>query len=250
METRIFEPEIPENTRNDGHAWADRCQYWLNSPVERKRRGSPPRRRHEPLVLTGHGMQLRVDDGALVVRNGFTHYPQALNERRYFRGDRNRPSRIIVVDGSGSVSFDVLAWLSEQAIPLIQLDWRGNVVSVLGTGYGFNPERIAAQLSAQRSGNGLSIARSLIAAKIGNSIETLLQALPRSAARDLAVSKLRAEAVSLAHRCPRSIRELLGTEGRVAYAYFNAWRSLPLRWKGLTRRPIPEDWHRVGNGSH
>jgi CRISPR-associated endonuclease Cas1 len=246
METRIFEPEIPENTRNDGHAWADRCQYWLNSPVERKRRGSPPRRRHEPLVLTGHGMQLRVDDGALVVRNGFTHYPQALNERRYFRGDRNRPSRIIVVDGSGSVSFDVLAWLSEQAIPLVQIDWRGNVVTVVGNGYGFNAEHVTAQLAAQRSGKALSIARSLIAAKVENSIETLLQALPASTARDLAVSKLRTEAAGLARRGPKSIRELLGAEGRVAYAYFNAWRSLPLRWKGIGRRPILEDWHCVG----
>src|ERR1700757_1320738 len=100
-------------------------------------------------------MRLRIDNGALLVRNGFTHYPQALDERRYFRGDRNRPSRIIVIDGSGSVSFDVLAWLSEQAIPLIQIDWRGNVVSVLASGYGFNPERVAPQLAAQRSGKAL-----------------------------------------------------------------------------------------------
>jgi CRISPR-associated endonuclease Cas1 len=191
-------------------------------------------------------MRLRIDHGALVVRNGFTHYPQAVAEQRFFPGDRKRPSRIIVVDGSGSVSFDVLAWLSEQGIPLVQIDWRGKVVSVLGTGYGFNPERVATQLAAQHSGKALGIARSLIAAKVGNSIETLLQALPGSPVRDLAVSKLRTEAAGLARRCPRSIRELLGAEGRVAYAYFNAWRSLPLRWKGVGRRPIPEDWHCIG----
>jgi CRISPR-associated endonuclease Cas1 len=191
-------------------------------------------------------MRLRIDHGALVVRNGFTHYPQALAERRFFPGDRNRPTRIIVVDGSGSVSFDVLAWLSEQGIPLVQIDWRGKVVAVLGQGYGFSSDRVAAQLAAQRNGKALSIAGSLIAAKIDNSIETLLQALPGSPARDLAVAKLRSEAAGLARRCPRSIRELLGVEGRVAYAYFNAWRSFPLRWKGIGRRPIPEDWHCVG----
>jgi CRISPR-associated endonuclease Cas1 len=198
------------------------------------------------MVLTGYGMRLRVDNGALVVRNGFTHYPQAVDEQRYFRGDRNRPSRIIVVDGSGSVSFDVLAWLSEQGIPLIQIDWRGNVVTVAGSGPGFNPDRVAAQLAAQRSGKALPIARSLIAAKIKNSIDTLLEALPASTAQDLAASKLRTEAAGLARRCPKSIRELLGVEGRVAFAYFNAWRSLPLRCKGLGRQPIPEDWHCVG----
>jgi CRISPR-associated endonuclease Cas1 len=227
-------------------AWADRCGYWLKAPVEKRGRGHPRRQASKPLILTGHGMRLRVDNGALVVRNGFTHYPQAVNECRYFRGDRNRPSRIIVVDGSGSVSFDVLAWLAEQAIPLVQIDWRGQVVTVLGSGCGSNPERVAAQLAAQRSGKALAVARSLIAVKIENSVETLLQALPGSTNRDHAVSKLRAEAAGLARRSPKSIRELLGAEGRVAYAYFNAWRSLPLRWKGLGRRPIPEDWHCVG----
>jgi CRISPR-associated endonuclease Cas1 len=232
--------------RANDAGWADRCAYWLNTPAEKPRRGSPRRQANKPLILTGHGMRLRVDNGALVVRNGFTHYPQAVDEKRYFRGDRNRPSRIIVVDGSGSVSFEVLAWLSEQAIPLVQIDWRGKVVTVLGSGYGFNPDRVAAQLAAQRTGKALPIARSLIAAKIENSIETLLGALPGSTNRDLAVSKLRAEAAGLAHRCPKSVRELLGAEGRVAYAYFNAWRSLPLQWKGLGRRPIPEDWRCVG----
>jgi hypothetical protein len=39
---------------------------------------------------------------------------------------------------------------------------------------------------------------------------------------------------------------LLGIEGRAAYSYFTAWQSLPLKWKGLGRRPIPDDWHQVG----
>lgn len=66
-------------------------------------------------------MCLRVDHGALVVRNGFTHYPQRAEEHRFFRGDRQLSSRIIVVDGSGILSFDVLSWLSEQNVPLIRL---------------------------------------------------------------------------------------------------------------------------------
>jgi hypothetical protein len=28
------------------------------------------------LILNGHGIQLRVKHGALIVQNGFTHYPQ------------------------------------------------------------------------------------------------------------------------------------------------------------------------------
>jgi CRISPR-associated endonuclease Cas1 len=35
-------------------------------------------------------------------------------------------------------------------------------------------------------------------------------------------------------------------EGRAGLAYFNAWQSLPLRWKGVGRHPIPHDWLTVG----
>jgi CRISPR-associated protein Cas1 len=105
----------------DDFAWAERSANWLRSRPDKRGLGRPPRQSHEPLVLTGCGMCLRVDHGALVVRNGFTHYPQRAEEHRFFRGDRQLSSRIIVVDGSGILSFDVLSWLSEQNVPLIRL---------------------------------------------------------------------------------------------------------------------------------
>ena len=49
----------------------------------------------------------------------------------------------------------------------------------------------------------------------------------------------------LTKRPPKSTGALLGLEGRAALAYFNAWHSLPLRWKGLGRYPIPRDWQTV-----
>ncbi len=234
----------PQNGADLG--WAERCAYWLTSPTPNQRPHRHRRQTHEPLVLTGHGMCLRVDHGALVVRNGFTHYPQRVVERRVFRGDRTLPSRIIVLDGSGSLSFDALSWLSEQNVPLIRINWRGEVVTVLGAGHSADPERVAAQLEAQRNGRTLPFAISLIRQKIYNSIETLSGALPQSPARDHAITKLQQEAAELAMRPPKSISALLAIEGRGAFAYFNAWQSLPLRWKGIGRHPIPSDWHRVG----
>ena len=225
--------------------WAERCRYWLTSPTNarpiRNRRQS-----HEPLILAGHGICLRVDHGALVVRNGFTHYPQRVEERRFFRGDRMLPSRIVVTDGSGSLSFDVLSWLSEQNLPLIRINWRGDVVTVLGAGHASDPVRVAAQLEAQRNGRALPFAISLIRQKIRNSIETLSSALPPSPPRDLALTKLHQELNELAKASPKSLSALLGIEGRAAFAYFNAWQSLPLRWEGVGRHPIPLEWYRVG----
>jgi CRISP-associated protein Cas1 len=44
---------------------------------------------------------------------------------------------------------------------------------------------------------------------------------------------------------PESIDELRLVEAQAAYAYFAAWRMLPLRWKGTRRKPIPPEWHHV-----
>jgi CRISP-associated protein Cas1 len=191
-------------------------------------------------------MCLRVHHGALVVRKGFTHYPQHAEEHRFFRGDRNLPSRIIVLDGSGSLSFDVLSWLSEQGVPLIRINWRGEVVTALGPGRATDSRRVAEQLDAQKDGRAFPFAVSLIKEKLRNSIETLSSVLPATSAREHAIARLRSHLNELNKRPPRSIGALLGLEGRAGLAYFNAWRFLPLQWKGLGRYPIPRDWMTVG----
>jgi CRISP-associated protein Cas1 len=139
-----------------------------------------------------------------------------------------------------------MTWLAEQQILLIRIDWKGNAVSVVGGGHFANPERVAAQIEAKRTGQALGIAAALIREKIENGITTLESVIPPSPARELAVMKHRRDAKELAVRPPKSLGALLGIEGRTAQAYFAAWNSLPIRWKGLTQRAIPDDWHRVG----
>jgi hypothetical protein len=107
------------------------------------RRRAKRERPKQPLVLCGHGVLLRVENGALTIRNGFTHYPQKQETYRFFKGELTIPPRIIMLDGSGSISFDVLAWLSEQNVPLIHIDWQGNVQCVLANNsYAANPYRV------------------------------------------------------------------------------------------------------------
>jgi CRISPR-associated endonuclease Cas1 len=33
------------------------------------------------------------------------------------------------------------------------------------------------------------------------------------------------------------------------FAYFNAWYNFPIRWKGIDRNPIPDEWHQIGRRS-
>lgn len=232
---------------DDDAEWAERSAYWQQQTAWTPRRPHQKRRHRNPLVLGGHGVRLRIDRGSLYIANGFTHYPQRREEWRFFPGHPDLPSRIVVVDGDGSVTFDVLAWLSTQGIPLIQVNWRGESVVVAGAGYAADPELVQAQRAARASKRRtMAISRWLVAEKIARSAETLTGCMEQSPARERALSELAASEEEMSGRPPQTIDALRGIEGRVAQAYFTAWRSMPLRWKGLGRKPIPEEWHRIG----
>lgn len=196
-------------------------------------------------MLTGHGVRLRVDHGALLVRDGCTHHPQPRRERRFFPGDRGLPSRIVVLDGDGAISLDVVAWLARQGIPLVLLDWQGEVVGVLGDGAAPDPALRQAQLAARTNGVGLRLATRLIREKVVSSLETV-QTLPPSLGRDAARRKLDSAVAELERWPPATVEVLRLVEGRAALAYFTSWQSIPLRWKGTGRKPVPPNWHHVG----
>jgi CRISP-associated protein Cas1 len=240
---------LPPGSNHDTHAprWADRCEYWIGLETNTL----PTRRRRErsqaPLVLCGFGVSLRVEAGTLLIRNGFTHYPQQREEFRYFRGDLNRPARIILLDGSGSISFDVLDWLAEQEIPLIRISWTGQVVTVAGAGYSADPKKVERQRKMRADPAArLKFSCDLIRQKIENSFETLQAEIPVSENRDRAILKLQAELDGFNGRPARNIDHLRGIEGSAGKAYFSAWHGVPLRWAGNKRRPIPSDWWTIG----
>ncbi len=228
-------------------AWAERGQLWESVAAQKP---SPPRSyrwrkvERKPLVLVGHGVRLRVHQGTLLVQNGFTHYPQKREELRLFPGDRRLPSRIIALDSDGSISLDVIKWLSQQSIPLVLLSWQGEVVSVVGDGAVYDPALRDSQLAAHCSGARLQISTEFIRGKITNSCDTLVT-LPPSPAIDAAVDKLEVILGELRQTPPIDIDSLLLAEAQAAYAYFMAWQMLPLRWKGIGRKPIPPEWHHV-----
>jgi hypothetical protein len=67
-----------------------------------------------PIILAGYGVSLKIDAGTVLVRNGFTHFPQPQETYRFFKQDPELRSRIVMLDGSGTLSFDALTWLAEQ----------------------------------------------------------------------------------------------------------------------------------------
>jgi CRISP-associated protein Cas1 len=246
---RCAEP-IPADmeVEEDDLAWAARSAMW-QSRVEKASAPRTNRAKAQPaLILAGHGVSLRVENGALTIQNGFTHYPQRREIIRYFRGDVALPERIILLDGSGSISFDVLSWLAEQKISFIRIDWKGDIVCVAGaSGFSANPFRVRWQLEtrenpAQRN----EFCRSIITQKIEASISTLEKSIPRSDKWERAMKSAYAALSSLEENPPENISELRALEANCAAAYFRSWVGMPIKWRGISRRPIPGNWHSIG----
>lgn len=231
----------------DDRCWAERSEYWKEHPRLKARQLPNRPQIRQPLILSGHGVRIRVDHGALVVTNGLTHYPQQREEWRFFSGDWRLPSRIILLDVDGGISFDALSWLAARDIPLVQINWDGAVRNIIGgSATAVNTVLAKRQLAARGDERRIHISRGLIAQKLANSIITLTEAFPTSPKVNTALNKLEAELRRLRREPPVTISALLGVEGRAAYAYFSAWHSQPLRWRNTKRHPIPNDWHAIG----
>jgi CRISP-associated protein Cas1 len=230
----------------DDHDWAERSEYWRN--YRPSTRGAPKKFKYrEPLILCGHGVNIRVDHNTLLVRNGFTHYPQKLENTRFFPGDSNLPDRIIILDGSGGISFDALNWMSDQKIILVQLNWQGEVNNYGGKiGFCANPKLVEAQRAAKFGNRGPKIAAWLISEKIAACISVLENQFPKSEIRDSAISRHKRRLSEIRQkRNSIAISQILGIEGDCAQSYFGAWRGLPIKWSGFKRRPIPPNWFEI-----
>lgn len=201
-------------------------------------------REKNPLVLTGHGLSIRVDKGCLLVRDGNTHYPAAKREWRFFNGALDIPPAIIAVDGSGEITMDAIDWLATQRVPLIRLRWDGRFASVVTAGgQAASSDKVYWQ---ERTRNDpiarLRFARDLIHDKALSTLVTMDEHVPRSPVWQNAHASIAARTRLLEKRSPRSIEELLGIEGAIANEHLRAWSGIDLTWKGMKQRPIPGDW--------
>ncbi len=48
---------------------------------------------------------------------------------------------------------------------------------------------------------------------------------------------------------PETIFELRALEANCAASYFRSWVGMPIKWRGISRRPIPDNWHSIGQRS-
>lgn len=239
--------QLAELDRPHASDWQVRGEHWMRHSANIA--AANPRKKRErntvPLILCGHGASLRIRHGALIIRDGFTHYPQQQKTYCFFPRDLDLPPRIILLDGSGSLSFDVLTWLSQQEISLARVSWSGEVAAIAnGNGYSGDPDKLRWQRETRTDqSRRFAFATDRIRSKLICSLQTLEEQVPSSAARDIACSKAKNAIERLASQSFADMNDIFSIEGECASAYFAAWRGVQLRWTGLSRRPIPESWY-------
>lgn len=238
----LQETEIRSNGIAD--EWAIRSEFWHEIASHSGRKRRVRERNSRPLILIGHGTSMRIENGALSIKQGFTHYPQKAEQFRFFKGDLKLPRLIMLLDGSGSISFDVLSWLGEQGVALARIQWGGEpIVFASGAGFVANSEKLRWQYETQANEQlRLEFARKLICEKLKNSLSTLARRIPESPYRDKAIGKTR-EMLELLPSIPLSdMNDIRAIEGECAARYFAAWQGIEMQWTKASRYPVPDDW--------
>jgi len=220
-------------------SWRERGEYW-DSVVKATRETD----RSAPLSIAGHGALVRVDGNMLVVRDGFTHHPHRRVEWRFHPRDAALPERIVLLSCDGAISVPALTWLARQRVPVLLLDARGNITATFSGDVGGNIDLEArAKLHKLDTARAVEIAKNLIAAKLAGQAR-VAQSLSDGFDGVIVVGKIRREKQALV--LATTIEDIRLAEARAAVAYFRLWTKLPMRWKGLSARPVAAEWLHVG----
>jgi CRISPR/Cas system-associated endonuclease Cas1 len=83
----------------------------------------------EILVLTGCGLDMRVNSGSLQIRDGFPHNG-SVRETVIYRG-LNTVEHIVILGQSGALTFEAIRWMVDQNILVTFLDHEGRIITSL-----------------------------------------------------------------------------------------------------------------------
>ena len=235
---------LEESTTSiDADEWQKRSNYWSRQSDRAEPRRPKRQRRKHPLILCGHGISMRIDRKTLLIRDGFTHYPQEQTEYRFFPGDLQMPERIIIVDGSGGLSLAVLEWLNEHGITLIRVNWNGrSLVALGGSGSFVDPEKFSWQLQTARDEKSKTVfAGKILERKLAASLATLKACLPDDRTEKARLS-LERNFDKLRRHGLRKFSDLYAIEGPSARVYFRALHGMTMNWQAKRSELIPPNW--------
>jgi CRISPR-associated protein Cas1 len=160
-------------------------------------------------------------------------------EGQFFRAS-SPIKRLVLIGRSGAISLESVAWLHDTRASLIHLDCDGTVL-LCSAAWGYNDGRLRRQQAlATTNGVGITIARSLAAAKLRGQRDLL-----RERGHPLQAVTSIETALARVNECSTSA-ELMRVEAEAAAAY---WRGLAPTQLTFARRDlsrIPPHWLTLG----
>jgi len=190
----------------------------------------------EVVTLFGYGIGVRVERGHLVLEDG-------IGARRKVRLPRVRHGlrRLVVIGSDGVVSLAALRWLADQDAAFVMLDRDGSILATTGPVRPSDSRLRRSQSLAHQSGLALRIARELISQKLAGQEQVVREKLRDPLTADL-IARARVTLESAT-----TIAAIRQFEARAAYAYWSAWRTVPVIFPMRDIPRVPDHWRIFGS---
>ncbi len=134
--------------------------------------------------------------------------------------------------------------MAKQGITFVRINYDGTqAIAFSPNGYAADPEKVKWQRETRDNPNRqLAFAIETIREKLKAALVTLQTEFLESPAREKAINATLIGLDALDSGKTKTLSLLLATEGKAAFAYWSAWRTLSLNWKATSRYPVPDEW--------
>ncbi len=192
--------------------------------------------RHGVITLYGYGIDVRVDRGHLIIRDGIGSRRTTARFARIAHSIR----RLVVIGNDGTVTLSALRWLADQDASFVMLDRKGSVLATTGPVRPSDARLRRAQALTYRSETALQIARELLDQKLVAQERVIREKFHDSdVAAQIANARKKLAAAN-------SIDDLRFFESQAAKAYWAAWRNVPIMFAKSDLRRVPDHWLKFG----
>ncbi len=192
--------------------------------------------KHGVVTLFGFGIRVQVERGHLILKDGIG---SDRRETRYSRIENNL-KRVVVIGSDGMVSLAALRWLADRDAAFVMLDRNGSVLATTGPVRPSDARLRRAQALASESGIALQIVRELIDRKLCAQEQLVRTKLNNPVSAD----KIADARTGVSHA--PTIERVRNLEAKAGFAYWSAWRNIPIRFPSKDTRRVPAHWRAFG----
>jgi CRISPR-associated endonuclease Cas1 len=187
---------------------------------------------HGVVTLYGYGIRVQVERGHLIIKDGIGPNRR---EGRYSRIENNL-KRLVAIGSDGMISLAALRWLADRDAAFVMLDRNGSVLATTGPVRPSDARLRRTQALANESGIALLIVRELIDRKL-----CAQEQLVRTKLNDSPAADKIAEARIAVFHAP-TIERVRNLEAKAGFAYWSAWRNIPINFPSRDIRRVPDHW--------